>query len=204
MKFKVGKPSGKLKVSDIPPVGKKQGTIIKWRPDLQVFKEIDIPVEFLAATLRRQAFVNAGIRFVLEVENDKGKFDHSEYYYENGISDYIAEITDGIAMTPPVLWSMETKGRDRADMPEYKLKAEMTFCFAKSGNLEYYHNSSFLEYGGAPEKAVRSAFVAMVDNYLKQNNKYQKNESKIEFINRRKSLIFIIKEIRIKQCIAFM
>lgn len=192
MKFKVGKPSGKLKVSDIPPVGKKQGTIIKWRPDLQVFKEIDIPVEFLAATLRRQAFVNAGIRFVLEVENDKGKFDHSEYYYENGISDYIAEITDGIAMTPPVLWSMETKGRDRADMPEYKLKAEMTFCFAKSGNLEYYHNSSFLEYGGAPDRAVKAAFAASLDKYAKNQNKYHRGESKITFQDIADNLCIII------------
>lgn len=181
MNFKAGKPKGQLKVTDISPGGKKSGTVIKWRPDLQVFKEIDVSVEFLSATLRRQAFVNAGIRFVLEVENEKGKFDHSEYYYENGIADYIAEITDGITLTSPVLWSMETKGRDRADMPEYKLKADVTFCFTKSGNAEYYHNSSFLEYGGAPDKAVKAAFSAAIDKYAKAQNKYHKGESKISF-----------------------
>ena len=181
MSFKVGKPSGKLKVKDIPDGGKKNGTIIKWLPDLQVFKEIDIPVEFLDATLRRQAFVNAGIRFILEVENEKGKFDHTEYYYENGVADYIAEITEGVTLTPPVLWSMETKGRDRADMPEYKLKAEVAFCFAKSGSAEYYHNSSFLEYGGAPDKAIKTSFAASLDKYAKNQKKYHKGESKIAF-----------------------
>ena len=181
MNFKVGKPYGKLKVKDIPAGGKKQGTIIRWLPDLSVFKEIDIPIEFLEATLRRQAFVNAGIRFILEVENEKGKFDHSEYYYENGVADYIAEITDGITQTPPVLWSMETKGRDRADMPEYKLKAEVAFCFAKSGNTEYYHNSSYLELGGSPDAAVKTAFVAILDKYATSQKKYHKGESKISF-----------------------
>ena len=100
--FKAGNVKGELMVSDIEPGMKKRGSIIRWRPDLKVFKEIDIPVEFLASTLRRQAFVNAGIRFILEVENEKGRFDKSEYYYEQGIADYITEITEGISMTQPV------------------------------------------------------------------------------------------------------
>ena len=82
MSFKKGEPVGKLKVSelkDLKPGSKKQGTIIRWRPDLDVFKEVDIPVEFLENTLRRQAFVNAGIRFVIEVEDDKGKFKSNEF-----------------------------------------------------------------------------------------------------------------------------
>ena len=192
MHFKVGKPVGSLSVTDIPSGGKKRGTIIKWRPDLKVFKEIDIPVEFLSATLRRQAFVNAGIKFILEVENEKGKFDRTEYYYEHGVADYIAEITEGIATTAPVLWSLETKGRDREDMPEYKLKAEITFCFAKSGMAEYYHNSSFLEYGGAPDKAVKTAFAFAIDKHIKAQNKYHKGESKVSFQDIADNLCVII------------
>ena len=181
MNFKSGNPVGELSVVDIAPGMKRRGTIIRWRPDLKVFKEIDIPVEFLAATLRRQAFVNAGIKFILEVENEKGKFDKSEFYYENGVADYIAEITEGISTTQPVIWRLETKGRDREDMPDYKLKAEVTFCFAKTGMAEYYHNSSFLEYGGAPDKAVKNAFTYAIDKHIKAQNKYTRNESKISF-----------------------
>ena len=181
MNFKSGNPDGDLSVVDIEQGMKRRGTIIRWRPDLKVFKEIDIPVEFLSATLRRQAFVNAGIKFILEVENEKGKFDKTEFYYENGVADYISEITEGISTTQPVIWRIETKGRDREDMPDYKLKAEVTFCFAKVGMAEYYHNSSFLEYGGAPDKAVKNAFTYSIDKYIKAQNKYTKNESKISF-----------------------
>ncbi len=191
--FKQGEPKGDLKVSDITdPKGKKRGTVIKWRPDIKVFKEIDIPVEFLAATLRRQAFVNAGIKFILEVEKTAGRFEKNEFYYENGVADYIAEITDGITLTQPVLWRLETKGRDREDLPDYKFKAEITFCFAKSGTAEYYHNASFLEYGGAPDKAVKNAFTYALDKYIKSQNKYTKNEPKISFQDIADNLAVII------------
>ena len=192
MDFKAGNPKGELSVVDIEPGMKKRGTIIRWRPDLKVFKEVDVPVAFLEATLRRQAFVNAGIKFILEVETSKGKFEKSEFYYENGVADYIAEITDGIAQTQPVIWRIETKGRDREDMPDYKVKAEVTFCFAKAGLAEYYHNSSFLEYGGAPDKALRSAFVYAIDKYIKGTNKYTKNESKISFADIADNLAVIV------------
>ncbi len=192
IKFKAGNPASELSVTDITAGMKKRGSIIRWRPDLKVFKEIDIPVEFLSATLRRQAFVNAGIKFILEVEDEKGKFEKSEYYYENGVADYIAEITEGISTTSPVIWKLETKGRDREDMPDYKLKAEVTFCFAKSGTAEYYHNSSFLEYGGAPDKAVKNAFTYAIDKYIKGANKYTKNESKISFADIADNLAVIV------------
>ena len=192
IKFKKGNPKGGLEVSDIAQGMKTRGTIIKWRPDLEVFKEIDIPAEFLSSTMRRQAFVNAGIRFILEVQDEKGKFSREEFYYEKGVEDYIAEITDGISMTSPVLWNIETKGRDREDMPDYKLRAEITFCFAKSGMSEYYHNSSYLEYGGAPDKAVRNAFTFALDKHIKKLNKYNKNESKITFADIQDNLAVII------------
>ena len=193
MNFKNGEPKGELNVSDIDdPKGKKRGTVIRWRPDLKVFKEVDIPVDFLASTMRRQAIVNAGIKFILEVEKTPARFEKSEFFYANGIADYIAEITEGITMTSPVLWRIETKGRDREDLPDYKFKAEVTFCFAKTGSAEYYHNASFLEYGGAPDKAVKNAFTSAIDKYIKSQNKYNKNEAKISFQDIADNLCVII------------
>ena len=194
MNFSAGNPKGELKVSEIVPAPgiKKTGTIIKWRPDLKVFKEIDIPLDFLEKTLRRQAFINAGIKFILENEVSNGKFEKSEFFYKQGIADYMAEITEGQTLTTPQLLRIETKGRDREDLPDYKFKAEITFCFAESGSHEYYHNSSFLEYGGAPDKAVRAAFVYAIDKYIKNQNKYTKNESKISFSDIEDNLAVIV------------
>ncbi len=181
--FKKGKVCGKKGQELItePADRKKTGTTIRWRPDREVFTEIDIPEEYFRDVLHRQAVVNAGVTFRLKVEKD-GKFETTDYCYENGITDYVTEIAGEGALTAPCFISAERRGRDREDKPEYKVKLSAAFCFSNKVNLtEYYHNSSWLEYGGAPEKATRNAFVYAIDAYIKKIGKYQKNESKISF-----------------------
>ena len=181
--FKKGKVLGKKgqELTITPADRKKTATTIKWRPDLEVFTDIDIPEEFFKDILHRQAVVNAGVTFRFRNQNGN-KFDVTEYVYENGILDYVHEIAHESPLTSPYFISAERRGRDRADKPEYKVKLSAAFCFSnKVKAIEYYHNSSWLEYGGAPEKAARSAFVYAIDAYIKKIGKYQKNESKINF-----------------------
>ena len=178
--FEKGRIKGKLE--EEPADRKKTGTTIKWRPDLEVFTDIDIPLEYYTETLKRQAVVNAGVTFRLKNEVAQGKFETTDFVYENGILDYVNEIAGEETLSAPYFIQAERKGRDRADKPEYKVKLSAAFCFSNKVNaIEYYHNSSFLEHGGAPEKAARSAFVSAVDGYIKKVGKYQKNESKISF-----------------------
>ncbi len=178
--FEKGRIKGKM--TEEPTDRKKTGTDIRWRPDLEVFTDIDIPLEYYTATLKRQAVVNAGVTFRLRNEIAAGKFETTDFLYENGILDYVAEIAGEETLSTPCFIQAERKGRDRADKPEYKVKLSAAFCFSNKVNaIEYYHNSSFLEHGGAPEKAAKSAFVSAVDGYIKKVGKYQKNESKISF-----------------------
>ena len=175
----VGKKGQELTIS--PADRKKTGTTIKWRPDLEVFTDIDIPEEFFKDVLHRQAVVNAGITFRFRNQNGN-KFEVTDYVYENGILDYVHEIAADNPLTTPYFISAERRGRDREDKPEYKVKLSAAFCFSNKVSLtEYYHNSSWLEYGGAPEKATRNAFVDAIDAYIKKIGKYQKNESKISY-----------------------
>ncbi|MBR4309028.1 MAG: DNA topoisomerase [Oscillospiraceae bacterium] len=164
-----------------PADRKKTGSLFHWKPDLDVFTEINIPVEYYLDVLKRQAVVNAGITF--RFRNQVGnKFETTDFRYENGIVDYINELTEGNSFTMPQYWETERKGRDREDKPDYKVKLTAAVCFSRNlSRLEYYHNSSWLEHGGAPDRAVRNAFVYAIDAYLKQNNRYTKNESKITF-----------------------
>ena len=177
--FKKGEIDGQMEKK--PADRKKTGSLFHWKPDLEVFTDIDIPVEYYLDTLKRQAVVNAGVTF--RFRNQVGsKFETTEFCYEHGILDYITELTDGNAFTMPQYWETERRGRDRADKPEYKVKITAALCFSRNlSRLEYYHNSSWLEHGGAPDKAARSGFVSAIDAYLKQNGKYAKNESKITF-----------------------
>ncbi len=161
---------------------KATGTKIKWRPDIDVFTDIEVPVEYFWSVLKKQAVVNPGVTFKLLDEKEDGAFEEYTYFYENGITDYVGEIAGEKRLTDVVYIEAERAGRDREDKPDYKVKLSVAFCFNNEVNLiEYYHNSSFLEHGGSPDKAVRSAFVSVIDQYLKNNNKYNKNESKILF-----------------------
>ena len=178
--FKAGEPVSELQKE---PYNKKDtGTRIRWKPDIKVFTDIDIPLEYYQETILRQSVVNAGIKFVLRNQTGEKSFDKYEYCYENGIVDYIKEFVGDDAFSSVQFWQGERKGRDRADLPEYKVKLNIALCFSNKKQLkEYYHNSSFLEHGGAPEKAVKSAFVSQIDSYLKANSKYLKSDSKINF-----------------------
>ena len=177
-----------------PTTRKKTGSLFRWKPDLEVFTDIDVPVDYYRDMLKRQAVVNAGVTF--RFRNQVGKdFETEEFRYENGIVDYLGEIAETEKRDPitmPQYWEAERIGRDRADMEDYKVRITAAVCFAKQGGrVEYYHNSSWLEYGGAPEKAVRNAFVYAVDAYLKQENKYNKNENRITWQDVFDSLILV-------------
>ena len=190
--FERGEIVGKLEVSEQTGNKKSTGTTIRWLPDLDVFTDIDIPVDYYRDVMRRQAVVNAGVTFRLKNETAAGKFETEEFVYEHGIEDYIRELAGLDALTEPVYWEAERRGRDRPDKPEYKVKLSVALCFSnKTALCEYYHNSSFLEHGGSPEKATRSAMVSAIDKYLRDNNKYVKGEAKITFPDVQDCLILV-------------
>ena len=189
MHFEKGNPASELQVEEIK--SKKTGSTIRWRPDTEVFKDINIPLEYYQDVLKRQSVVNSGIKFILYNQTPEG-WDMYEYFYENGINDYIEEISAGKAFSPIFSFDAQRRGRDREDLPEYNVKMNFAFTFNNEINMiEYYHNSSFLEHGGSPDRAVKSAFVSVLDKYLKTNNKYNKNESKIGFNDIADSLILV-------------
>ena len=188
--FEKGENVGGLKVEPTDR-GKKTGTTIRWKPDLEVFTDIAVPAEYFKDTMKRQAVVNAGVVFRFKDQQD-GKFETTDFQYEHGIQDYVTELAGQETLTMPVFWQTERRGRDREDKPEYKVKLSVAFCFSnKTQIIEYYHNSSWLEHGGSPEKAVKSAFVSAVDAWLKKQNKYNKNESKVTFNDIQDCLILV-------------
>ncbi len=231
--FAKGLPTSELVKEE--PVRRRTGTVVEWKPDLEVFTDINISLEYFEEVLKKQAIVNSGLTLNLEYETQDGKKEKREYLYKNGIVDYINELitlpdapvmpeisdsenedednndSDGeseqqtldgekdgdtsrtLALSTPAYFQTERQGRDREDKPEYKLKVEAVFCFSNTVNkIEYYHNSSFLEHGGSPDKAARSAFVKAFDTYLRNNNKYNKTESKITFGDIEDCLVLVV------------
>ena len=187
--FEKGENIGGLRTEEY--AGRRTGSIFRWKPDIDVFTDIEVPEQFFQDTLKRQAVVNAGVTFRFKNQSG-GKFETVEFLYKDGIVDYVTELSDEDVLTQPVFIESERRGRDREDKPEYKVKLSAAFCFSNKMNIiEYYHNSSWLEHGGSPEKAARSAFVAEIDAYLRKTGKYQKNESKITFTDVQDCLILV-------------
>ena len=190
--FERGEIAGQLESTELTTNKKRTGTTIRWLPDLEVFTDIAVPLEYYQDVMKRQAVVNAGVTFRLRNETAPGKFETQEFLYENGIADYIRELAGEDSLTEPVFWEAERRGRDRADKPEYKVKLSVALCFSnRVAVCEHYHNSSFLEHGGSPEKATRSAMVSAIDKYLRDNNKYTKGESKITFPDVQDCLVLV-------------
>ncbi len=187
--FEKGEIAGEMKKE--PADRKKTGSRFHWKPDLEVFTDIDIPADYYLDMIKRQAVVNAGVTFRFR-NQEGGKFDTTEFRYENGISDYVAELAGEDSLTTPVFWQGERRGRDREDKAEYKVKLSVSFCFSNRVQvIEHYHNSSWLEHGGSPERAMRSAFVSAIDGWLKQNGKYQKGEAKLTFNDIQDALVLV-------------
>ena len=191
--FERGEIVGGLEKTPLPKSqAKRTGTRTRWLPDLDVFTDIAIPAEYFTDVMKRQAVVNAGVTFRFRNETEPGRFEETEFLYENGIMDYVTELAGEGSLTAPVFWQTEKKGRDRADKPEYKVKLSVACCFSNKVNvIEHYHNSSWLEHGGSPEKAAKSAFVSAVDKYLRDQGKYQKSESKVTWADIEDCLVLV-------------
>ena len=191
--FERGELVGEMGKTPLPKSqARKTGTRTRWLPDLDVFTDIAVPVEYYQDVMKRQAVVNAGVTFRLLDETEPGKFQETDFLYENGIQDYVAELAGEGPLTQPVFLTAERRGRDRADKPDYKVKLNVCFCFSnKVQIIEHYHNSSFLEHGGSPEKATKSAFVSAIDKYLRDQGKYQKSESKITWADVEDCLVLV-------------
>ena len=190
--FEKGNVVGALESQPMTTNKKRTGTCIRWLPDLEVFTDIDVPLDYYRDVMKRQAVVNAGVTFRLRNETAPGQFDTEDFLYPNGIQDYIAELVGLDGLTEPVYWEAERRGRDREDKPEYKVKLAVACCFSNRVAIcEHYHNSSFLEHGGAPEKATRLAFVGAIDKYCRDNNKYLKGEAKLTFADVQDCLVLI-------------
>jgi DNA gyrase subunit B len=189
--FKRGNPVGKM-IKEESVKKNRHGTRICWRPDLKVFTEIEVPVEVYEDLLKRQAIVNAGVSFVFRNQADNGSFETKTFYYANGIADYVSELAGSDAMTGIQTWSGEARGRDREDLPDYNVRMSFALAFSnKTQVMEYYHNSSYLEHGGSPERAIKTAFVNQIDAIIRDRKLYRKNETKITFQDIQDCLIII-------------
>ncbi|MER2007171.1 MAG: toprim domain-containing protein [Psychrobacillus sp.] len=167
------------------------GTEITWRPSSECFRgKGEIDDEYIETTLADQSIVNGGLKFIFENEKTG---EVKEFYYENGIADYINSITsEEHRLTNVIHFNTERKGRDNEEDKDYKIKANIYFSFNRETSFNrYYHNTSWLANGGTPEDFIKNSFTFIVDKFLKEQNLYNKNEKKVSFDDIADSLVIV-------------
>lgn len=196
MNFERGNPVGDLS-KRAAPAKEKTGTFIHWLPDNTVFTNINITMDYLKTICQKQAIIAKGITIAI---TDEATNETIEYTYPDGILGYVRELSNDFdkLFTLPVVFAEEGECVDRVDAStqelekRYKGKFELLFAFSNDLNLiEYYHNSSPLEYGGSPDKALRTSFVTALDREIRRQGKYKNNEARLKFSDIEESLVFV-------------
>ncbi len=78
------------KASELNIVGDTEdtGTIVSFRPDPQIFPDLDYQYDTLVSRLRELAFLNAGVRIsITDERGDKPK--HGEFQYQGGLVEFV-------------------------------------------------------------------------------------------------------------------
>ena len=78
-----------IKATELEERGKAKGsgTTVRFKPDPQIFTELVYSYEVLSNRLRELAFLNKGLKIVLEDERDGGQ--KEDYEFEGGIAQYV-------------------------------------------------------------------------------------------------------------------
>ena len=113
---------------------RRTGTIQHWKPDLDVFTEIEIPAQNFHTILKRQAIINAGIHFRFD---DKLTGESIDFFYPEGILGYVKELNQDKGISEPFCFEGEGAGKDRPDKPEYKVCLLYTSTSKNAGAFRY-------------------------------------------------------------------
>jgi DNA gyrase subunit B len=143
----------------VPEPGLTRGTLIRFKPDPEIFKERTIDRNVLAARLDQLAVIHPDLAFVLEDERPSliHKPLRSLYHYPNGIADFLNITSTGMRWRQPPTLKSDADG----------IRIAIGFQFNDSGNvsIQSFANSSPTCQGGAHEqgffKGLANAFNAL-------------------------------------------
>jgi topoisomerase-4 subunit B len=110
MAFKGGKKSSKLEV--VGSVGQRTtGTTIRFWPDPKYFESEKFSVSKLLHTMRAKAILCPGLKIKFDDEINKKKH---EWFYEDGLKDYLLESIQGLERIPPDAFCEHFEGEEES------------------------------------------------------------------------------------------
>jgi DNA gyrase subunit B len=153
-----------VKSSDLKVIGKstKSGTKVSFKPDAEIFPDIEFKYEMLIGRIRELAFLNQGLHITVEDER-VGK--HEEIKYENGLVEYVQSLNEGKAVLHPVIYF-------KKEDPQNRLVVEVAMQYSDGFNetvLTFANNINNHD-GGTHLSGFRTALTGTINRYAESAN----------------------------------
>jgi len=159
-----------IKATELKETGKAKGTGTKvwFKPDTEIFTELEYSLEVLSNRLREMAYLNKGLKITLYDERNGGSSE--TYEYEGGIAEYVAFLRGSRAPLHEKVCYFETS------RPEAEIELALQYDQGFSDNTHTFVNNINTHEGGMHLTGLKAALTRTINDYARRNNIFKKDE----------------------------
>ncbi|MEE2846646.1 MAG: DNA topoisomerase (ATP-hydrolyzing) subunit B [Gemmatimonadota bacterium] len=159
-----------IKVKELEETGKAKGTGTKvwFKPDTEIFTELEYSLEVLSNRLREMAYLNKGLKITLYDERNGGSSE--TYEYEGGIAEYVEFLRGSRAPLHEKVCYFETS------RPEAEIELALQYDQGFSDNTHTFVNNINTHEGGMHLTGLKAALTRTINDYARRNNIFKKDE----------------------------
>lgn len=189
--FSKGKPT-----SDCVQIGvakeNEHGTNIKFRPDEEIFEEIEFEYTTLKERLKELAYLNTGLKIILEDKRDPEDERKKEFHFEGGIKDFVSELVDEDKMIVAPIYMKDIVKISGDKLVEVEIA--MTYNKDSQATIEYSFVNNINTYdGGTHVQGFRTALTRTINDVAKQLNLIKdKKDDNLQGTDVREGLVCVI------------
>ncbi|HSQ33456.1 MAG TPA: DNA topoisomerase (ATP-hydrolyzing) subunit B [Peptostreptococcaceae bacterium] len=154
-----------IPLSPIEETGKSDytGTIISFKPDSTIFEEVDFKYETLEHRLRELAFLNKGIKIVLEDKREERE-KKKEFLYNGGLVEFIKHLNKSRSAIHDDIIYIEKQVND------YIVEMAMQYTDGYTENIHSFANNISTHEGGTHLSGFKAALTKVLNEYSRKNN----------------------------------
>ena len=161
-----------VKTKELEDMGPAEGTgtRVAFKPDPEVFTELEYDAGILGARLRELAFLNKGLTILLRDERTEDEAEE-RFRYDGGLAEFVAYLRGSRQPVHEEIISFE------ASRPEAEIELAMQYDEGFSENTHTFVNNISTHEGGTHLTGFKAALTRTVNDYARKNNIFKKDES---------------------------